>query len=52
LCGQPGAEPTLLALITDPEETTGPFRTPALASPHEMHCNLAMGNLSYDEFAV
>jgi hypothetical protein len=45
-----GTEPTLLAVSADPDETTEPFRVPALETPHKMHCNLNLGNLDFDEF--
>ncbi|WP_314415149.1 DUF6924 domain-containing protein [Streptomyces kroppenstedtii] len=45
-----GAEPTLLAVSPDPEEETEPYRIPALETPHEMHCNLAIANMDFDEF--
>ncbi|MFE9607817.1 DUF6924 domain-containing protein [Streptomyces sp. NPDC006012] len=45
-----GAEPTLLAVSTDPEEPTAPYRIPALGTPHAMHCNLALANMDFEEF--
>ncbi|PSM44488.1 hypothetical protein C6Y14_05550 [Streptomyces dioscori] len=45
-----GPEPTLLAVSPDPEERTAPYRIPALETPHEMHCNLAIANMDFDEF--
>ncbi|MFE7075455.1 DUF6924 domain-containing protein [Streptomyces sp. NPDC057620] len=45
-----GPEPTLLAVSPDPEEQTAPYRIPALETPHEMHCNLAIANMDFDEF--
>ncbi|KAA0942874.1 DUF6924 domain-containing protein [Streptomyces apricus] len=46
-------EPTLLAVNPDPEEEDGtsPFRIPALSVPHEMHCNLAIANMDFSDFA-
>jgi hypothetical protein len=48
--GMRGPVPTLLAVSTDPEETTEPYRIPALGTPHNMHCNLLIANLYFDEF--
>jgi hypothetical protein len=45
------AEPTLLAVSTDPDESPAAFRVPASEVPHNMHCNLALGNLDFDEFS-
>ncbi|MFS8199380.1 DUF6924 domain-containing protein [Streptomyces sp. CWNU-52B] len=47
-----GSEPTLLAVNPDPdpEEQTGSFRIPALETPHNMHCNLAIANMDFDDF--
>jgi hypothetical protein len=44
-------EPTLLAVSTDPDEAPAAFRVPAREVPHNMHCNLALGNLDFDEFS-
>ncbi|MER5943550.1 hypothetical protein ABT121_40390 [Streptomyces sp. NPDC001928] len=48
--GMEGAEPTLLAVSTDAEETEQPFRIPALEVPHEMHCNLSLANMDFSDF--
>jgi hypothetical protein len=48
--GMAGPVPTLLAVSTDPEETTEPYHVPALETPHKMHCNLLLANLDFDEF--
>ncbi|MFF7331729.1 DUF6924 domain-containing protein [Streptomyces sp. NPDC008150] len=45
-----GPRPTLLAVSTDPEEETPPFRISASVTPHEMHCNLAIANMDFDDF--
>lgn len=46
----PGTTPTLLAVSTDPEEDTPPFRVSARVTPHSMHCNLAIANMDFDDF--
>ncbi|MGN5637102.1 DUF6924 domain-containing protein [Streptomyces sp. AC154] len=43
-------QPTLLAVSTDPEEDTEPFRIAAQETPHAMHCNLTIGNMSFFDF--
>ncbi|MCF3964749.1 DUF6924 domain-containing protein [Streptomyces fuscigenes] len=43
--------PTLLAVSPDPEETTEPYRIPALETPHAMHCNLALANMDFQDFS-
>ncbi|MEU6084438.1 hypothetical protein [Streptomyces sp. NPDC047108] len=48
--GMEGTEPTLLAVSTDLEETEA-IRIPALETPHEMHCNLALANMDFCDFA-
>ncbi|MGW1299293.1 DUF6924 domain-containing protein [Streptomyces sp. NPDC002514] len=46
-----GPEPTLLAVSTDPEEPTEPYRVPALGTPHALHGNLALATMDFEEFA-
>ncbi|MFC8334471.1 DUF6924 domain-containing protein [Streptomyces olivaceus] len=48
--GLSGPRPTLLAVSTDPEEETPPFRVAALSTPHEMHCNLGLANMDFSDF--
>ncbi|WP_432585505.1 hypothetical protein ABVG11_04675 [Streptomyces sp. HD1123-B1] len=48
--GMEAAEVSLLAVSTDPEDTE-PCRIPAVETPHEMHCNLALGNMDFSDFA-
>ncbi|MBU6530920.1 DUF6924 domain-containing protein [Streptomyces sp. NPDC057245] len=48
--GMRGTGPTLLAVSTDPEEDTPPFRVAARSTPHEMHCNLRLANMDFSDF--
>ncbi|CAL9534789.1 DUF6924 domain-containing protein [Streptomyces sp. enrichment culture] len=48
--GMHGPRPTLLAVCTDPEEDTPPFRVAARSTPHEMHCNLQIANMDFSDF--
>ena len=48
--GMESEKPTLLAVSTDPEEETPPFRVSAQVTPHEMHCNLTIANMDFSDF--
>lgn len=48
--GMERGKPSLLAVSTDPEEETPPFRILARVTPHEMHCNLAISNMDFSDF--
>ncbi|WP_329138039.1 DUF6924 domain-containing protein [Streptomyces sp. NBC_00670] len=48
--GMEHARPSLLAVSTDPEEETAPFRIAARVTPHEMHCNLTIANMDFEDF--
>jgi hypothetical protein len=43
-------EQTLLAVSTDPEVDTEPYRISAWSTPHAMHCNLALANMDFEDF--
>jgi hypothetical protein len=48
--GMDHGKPSLLAVSTDPDEDTPPFRVLARVTPHEMHCNLTLANMDFFEF--
>ncbi|WP_030380543.1 MULTISPECIES: DUF6924 domain-containing protein [unclassified Streptomyces] len=48
--GMENARPSLLAVSTDPEEVTAPFRIAARVTSHGMHWNLALANMDFGDF--
>ncbi|MFC4034375.1 DUF6924 domain-containing protein [Streptomyces polygonati] len=41
----------LLAVNTDPEDDCREFRTEPRQTPHDIHCNLSLGNMDFEDFA-